>query len=264
MLGIKVSMKSLILALACNIFIVNCFSQIQPLIHAHAHNDYAHAHPLSDALNFGFTSIEADIFLIDNELYVSHERPSSLKGISLKELYLTPLQKLIKKNGNGVYKNFEGVFYLMIDLKSDALPTYELLKKEILEYPQFINNQHFRIFLTSYQDLHFIQKDSSGIIGIDGRPDDLGKGYSKELMPVISQTFKKISKWNGIDSIPEEDLQKIKMIACKTHQEGKKLRFWAIPDIANVWKTLLDAGVDIINTDKLEELNQFLIKYQQK
>jgi len=35
------------------------------LTQAHAHNDYAHARPLFDALDQGFCSVEAYIFLLD-------------------------------------------------------------------------------------------------------------------------------------------------------------------------------------------------------
>ncbi len=39
-----------------------------PLVNAHAHNDYAHKRPLADALDHGFCSVEADIFLVDGAL----------------------------------------------------------------------------------------------------------------------------------------------------------------------------------------------------
>ncbi|MEU9588105.1 hypothetical protein AB0D70_32420, partial [Streptomyces werraensis] len=39
----------------------------QPLPRAHAHNDYEHDRPLLDALDHGFTSVEADIYLVDGE-----------------------------------------------------------------------------------------------------------------------------------------------------------------------------------------------------
>jgi len=33
------------------------------------------------------------------------------------------------------------------------------------------------------------------------------------------------------------------------------------PDNANVWKFLLDNGVDLINTDRLKEFREFIVKY---
>ena len=45
----------------------------QPLAQAHAHNDYEHERPLFDALEHGFTSVEADVWLVDGELLVAHD-----------------------------------------------------------------------------------------------------------------------------------------------------------------------------------------------
>jgi len=36
-----------------------------PLLNAHAHNDYLHKNPLFDALKNGFTSVEVDIHLLN-------------------------------------------------------------------------------------------------------------------------------------------------------------------------------------------------------
>ena len=46
---------------------------VTPLRQAHAHNDYEHVRPLHDALDHGFTSVEADIFLVDGDLLVAHD-----------------------------------------------------------------------------------------------------------------------------------------------------------------------------------------------
>src|SRR6266571_3355435 len=45
-----------------------------PLIHAHAHNDYEHARPLFDALDRGFCSVEADIYLVDGQLLAEEKQ----------------------------------------------------------------------------------------------------------------------------------------------------------------------------------------------
>lgn len=45
------------------------------LKNAHSHNDYKQKHPLSDALKNKFNSIEADVFLINGKLIVSHVHP---------------------------------------------------------------------------------------------------------------------------------------------------------------------------------------------
>src|SRR5689334_17418060 len=44
------------------------------LYYGHSHNDYRQKHPLTDALRLGYLSIEADVFLVDGDLLVAHER----------------------------------------------------------------------------------------------------------------------------------------------------------------------------------------------
>ena len=97
-------------------------------------------------------------------------------------------------------------------------------------------------------------------IGIDGRPGDLGNGFTVEMEPVVSDHYKNWSSWSGQAPPSEKDLLRIIELAKRVHAEGKKLRLWAIPDNPLAWEALLNAGVDLVNTDHLAELNEFLKK----
>ena len=61
---------------------------VSPLPNAHAHNDYEHNRPLFDALDHGFTSVEADVFLVDGKLLVGHDREALKPERTLDSLYL--------------------------------------------------------------------------------------------------------------------------------------------------------------------------------
>ena len=95
---------------------------------------------------------------------------------------------------------------------------------------------------------------------MDGRPEDLTAFHPASRMPVISENFNKVCRWNGQGQMPEAEFLKVKTLADQTHAQGKKLRLWAIPDQPNAWATLLQAGVDLINTDRLADLGVFLRK----
>ncbi len=62
-----------------------------PLLHAHAHNDYEHARPLFDALDHGFCSIEADVYVVNGQLLVAHDREKVSPSRTLQALYLDPM-----------------------------------------------------------------------------------------------------------------------------------------------------------------------------
>ena len=67
-----------------------CKAQSTPLLNGFAHNDYRHKHPLFDALENGFTNIEADIFLKNNKLIVAHVFPYFKGKRTLEKLYWIP------------------------------------------------------------------------------------------------------------------------------------------------------------------------------
>src|SRR5687767_12337880 len=92
---------------------------VQPLERAHAHNDYEHDGLLFDARDGGFTSVEADVWLVDGELRVAHDLAGTLPGRTLRSLYLQPLAELVRANGGHVYPRWRGSFQLLVDIKSD-------------------------------------------------------------------------------------------------------------------------------------------------
>src|SRR6187431_3368484 len=96
---------------------------VVPLPNAHAHNDYAHTHPLFDALDHGFSSVEADVFLVDGNLLVGHDREALRPGRTLESLYLAPLAAQIRQNNGHVY-SLATRFFLLIDIKDDPKQTY--------------------------------------------------------------------------------------------------------------------------------------------
>src|SRR3954453_13573862 len=101
---------------------------VAPLPNAHAHNDYAHKRPLFDALDHGFTSVEADVFLVDGNLLVGHD-PGALKSErTLESLYLAPLADRVKQNRGHVYSQ-PARFFLLIDIKDEARQTSGELEK---------------------------------------------------------------------------------------------------------------------------------------
>ena len=242
-------------------------AQIVPLQNAHAHNDYKHHRPLLDALSHGFTSVEADVFLINGELYVYHDRPNSPDpNRTLKKMYLDPLAKIVRANGGQVYANYRTIFFLMIDIKAEGGAVYEVLRKQLLDYPDVftaypedgITQGAVTVFLSGDRPFAAVKKDTARLVGIDGRPNDLGKRYSSGYMPVISDNFNQQFTWDGKGQMPDAEWKKLRFLVANAHAEGKRVRFWATPESPNVWKTLLRAQVDFINTDELSKLRQFL------
>jgi hypothetical protein len=229
------------------------------LPNAHAHNDYLHEKPLLEALLSGFTSIEADVHLVGGELYLGHWMPWIFPAKTLREFYLEPLNKILSRQNGKVYPNFEGVFYLMIDVKTDSLATYLALRQLLLQYPIFQCNPHFQVFISGNRAMHYIQRDEEQVAAVDGRLPDLSKQLNSDVMPVVSDNFRKYFKWRGKSPMSARETERLQAYVNDAHRQGKKLRFWNIPDQPNAWETLLKARVDFISTDDLQGMQHFLL-----
>ena len=248
-------------------FHLPALATVAPLRNAHAHNDYEHNRPLHDALAQGFTSVEADVYLIGDSLYVAHHKPFYRDPArTLEQLYLRPLRAHIQRTGGKVYAGFTDPFYLFIDLKTAADSTYLALEKVLQRYADILQNctnkkcstAPVQIVLSGNRPIEKLSKQPMRHATLDGRPGDLGKKIAPALMPIISDNYRNQFKWLGSGEMPADEKQKLNDLVKRVHAEGKKLRLWASPENEKVWEALRQAGVDLLNTDRLEELRVFL------
>jgi len=241
---------------------------VVPLSQAYAHNDYEHPNPLVDALAEGFTSIEVDIHLINDVLYVSHLRPIfPKKERTLTQLYLAPLYNQFLKSNGRFFPQSDQPIHLMIDFKTGKNRTYEKLMEVIQPYQEMFsywendqeNEGAIRIIISGNRPIKKVLAEKKRWVQIDGRIRDLGKKYAPSFMPMVSDKFSKVCGWTVFSKRPSfEKLQKLNSVANKVHAEGKKFRLWKSPEDELVWETMLEQGVDIINTDSLKMLSNFL------
>ena len=246
-------------------------THVIPLSRAHAHNDYEHERPLYDALDQGFCSVEADIFLVDDDLYVAHNRRDITSERTLRCLYLDPLRERVKKNGGRVYPNGPQ-FNLFIDIKTGAVETYKTLDRILTEYrdiftsfgPDGRSDKAVLVVISGNRPREFMESQKLRYAACDGRLADLKSESPADLIPVISDNWNKYFTWNGTGEMPAKEHDRLREIVQKTHEKGRLVRFWSTPDNPSpareaLWRELFSAGVDLINTDDLKGLKQFLL-----
>ncbi|HTU90769.1 MAG TPA: phosphatidylinositol-specific phospholipase C/glycerophosphodiester phosphodiesterase family protein [Gemmataceae bacterium] len=241
--------------------------QATPLPRAHAHNDYEHKRPLLDALEQGFCSVEADVYLIGQELLVGHTRLDLRPERTLEKLYLSPLKERVRTNGGRVYRDGPP-FYLMIDVKTEAKTTYAAVDKQLERYGDMLSvtrDGKFKagavtVVISGNRDQDTIKRKEVLYAGIDGRPGDLDSEAPAHLIPWISASWGSLFRWNGDGPMPAAERGKLREFVAKAHKHGRMVRFWATLEKPEIWKELLAAKVDLINTDRLVELRRFLIE----
>ncbi|KAL9065690.1 MAG: hypothetical protein Q9161_008076 [Pseudevernia consocians] len=125
------------------------FSRDITPIPCHSHNDYWRQVPLYDALAAGCTSVEADVWLSGNDLFVGHSQKSLTKKRTLETLYIDPIVSILSNQNTPGQStstnetsssssaltgttNLNGVFdaspntplTLLIDMKTDGASTF--------------------------------------------------------------------------------------------------------------------------------------------
>ena len=226
------------------------FAQQKVNYKVHAHNDYAQEFPFWEAYIGGASSIEVDVFLKENTLFVTHSENEIKKPNTLEKLYLQPLKQL---QTEGRLRNLQ----LLIDIKSDAETTLVAITKAIekqnldeVEALHFVisGNRPEAKAYSEYPD--FIQFDHQNLEDLDNI--DLSK------VALVSVNYKNYSVWNGFGNMVAPELEKVEEAIAKAHAVNKPFRFWASPDTKIAWTRFANLGVDFINSDKPAEAVSYL------
>ena len=247
-----------------------CMSEAEEFLalsRGHAHNDYYHERPLVDALDQGFLSIEVDIFLVNNELLVGHDRDELTPNRTLQSLYLDPLKTRVRQYKGSVYGNRQ-TLTLLVDIKSDAEKTYERLQSELPIYKDMltsvendrISKRAIQIVLSGNRPKLAPLDSMIRFVALDGRLQELDLKFPVHQMPLVSDHWPSYFRWTGEGEMPFEERERLIKLVGNVHSQGKRLRFWATPENEAVWQELLRADVDLIGTDDLSRLASYLRK----
>lgn len=214
-------------------------------VKVHSHNDYQQAHPFEEAYKSGAHSIEVDIFLKRDTLFVTHDEADIKEGTpDLETLYLRPIQSEFEK---GTLREVQ----LLIDIKSASRPTLRRLIQILQHYKALIESGKVKWVISgnrppplsyvTYPDYLFFDYQSL---------NDLKDPKIWDKVALISLPFYRYSTWDGESELPVMERQKISSSIQKAHEFKKPFRFWATPDTEIAWETFAQMGLDFINTDR--------------
>ena len=224
---------------------------------AHSHNDYLNEKPFHLAFENGFGSIEADVFPVNGTLLVAHHKKDTTSTRSLKRLYLDPL--LLSFDASGKRK-----LILLVDIKEDYELSLALLTKELEPLKKYLATtgraNFITIIISGSRPSPAQYKNYPGYIFFD---DDLKLPQSPDewnRVALVSLPFNKISGWDGKNNLKRNDRKILAHVIDSVHKAGKPIRFWAAPDTETSWKWQMKLGADLIGTDRINDLANFLRK----
>lgn len=220
----------------------------------HSHNDYLQNVPFWKAYAAGASSIEADVFLVGDSLFVAHAENEIDTKRSLERLYFEPLQEVLARGLNRPKE-----LQLLIDIKSEPYATLDAIIKVLDRFPSIRNGEGITITISgnrpkpseylNYPDYIFFDYQSL---------DAIENPVILEKIALISLNFTNFSQWNGMGRLTAEDFAKVSATIDKAHSLEKPFRFWATPDSKTAWKAFSDLGVDFVNTDMPFECTQYI------
>lgn len=208
--------------------------------------------PFYNATQEKVSFLEADIFFVNDTLFVAHTKKEIKSDNTLQKLYLEPIKQF------SASKKFYS-FNVLIDVKEGWDITSPALLKLLDQYKTYFTTSKakVKIIITGSRPADSTFRNYPDYILFDGLPTE--KYQKKDLAKVamISTSFKKFSKWKGTGEVSEQDRQNLAVIINNAHLLNKPIRFWSAPDNEEAWSFLHKLGADVINTDHIKECVQY-------
>jgi alkaline phosphatase len=222
----------------------------------HSHNDYEQKQPFFAAYNLGFDSIEADLYLKDGELCVAHDKKDVSTERTLRKLYIEPLLAKIKENGGYPYPN-NIPLHLLLDLKTQGHEIMQVLDAQLKPYKKELRHVKISISGDMPQPEEFQNYDK--MFSFDGRRNLTYPKKAFKRIYMVSASFTEFGKyWTGKQALPQEVADKISVFVKEMHAKNKKVRLWGTPNTKFGFETLKALKVDVIGTDDLPLLRNFI------
>ena len=210
-------------------------------------------------------SVEADVILVGDELFVAHESSEIQGGQTLRRLYLDPLRDHF---GESHGKTDDG-FVLVVDIKGDALRTWRCLEQQLAEYGSLftrvardkgvetVTPGPVLCVVSGNRPVEEIASAPARFCGYEGRyPADYKSDAPTHLMPLVAQSVEVVESYGQDQSRTLDD--EMKRMADDARKSGRRARIWGAADTHESWRRQADAGIQLINSDRPMELSSFL------
>ena len=241
-----------------------------PLPGAYSHRDCELKPPLLRSLEQGFTHVEVDVFCMAGRIIVAHEIRQLRAQNTLRKLYLAPLRAHASQHDGRVFAD-DTQLWLHIDMKTAATAGFRALLRVVENHADLITSapvgsidgKPVRIVLSGNRPSPAeVLALPRRWVTLDGRIEDLGVFTDSTVMPIISDDWREHFTWRGDGQMPDEEAARLAGMVTSCHANGQMLRFWGTPDAVGparerVWETLLDAGVDLLDTGDVAGLRAF-------
>ncbi|KAF2117914.1 hypothetical protein BDV96DRAFT_571119 [Lophiotrema nucula] len=267
------------------------FGSVLP-IPCHSHNDYWRRTPLFAALGSGCISVEADVWLRDDNLYVGHTEHAASPSKTLQGMYINHLVEILdhmnsdtthwKRNTpNGVFYNDpQQTLTLLIDFKSEAGEIWSVLYHQLRPLRErgwltHWNGTHrierpVTVVATGNADLHTLVNGhhirdiflDAPLNALEHFSDD-GESflYNVSNSYLASVKFLKALGPLSPTGFSDDQIQKLRFQIRCAKERGLVPRYWGIPRWPTglrdeVWTVLIQEEIGLLNVDDLRAVRK--------
>lgn len=264
------------------------YSEMPDPIACHSHNDYWRDEPLFSALKTGCIGIEADVWLVEDDLWIAHEEQDLKRGMTFSSLYVDPLVELLEKRNSfsptdgwstlGVYKSDpEQTVVLVIDLKSESHDTWPVVNAQLQPLRERgwlshvsdgkVHRRPITVVGSGTTNFETLMSNATHRDAFFDAPLDALKDsdYDATNSYYASVSFTKHLGHSLTGYLSGNQLGKLRRAVDEAHSRGLKARYWGSPAWAlnvrgRIWKTLSDEGVDLVNVDDLQSFRDWTLR----
>ena len=234
----------------------------------HSHNDYWRPVPFWTAYSSKLYSYEADIYYVDGQIYVAHDREDIKPENTLEKLYIEPIVSVYKANEGKPWKDAKHGIQLLVDIKDETDPSMQALSEAFGRYPEVfdrsVNPYGVQIAITgNFPEPEDFDKWPK-FMGIDGRLDIDYTPEQFERVVLISESLRDFVKWNGKGTLIPEQEEKLKEVIDRVHKMGRPIRFWSTPECETTYYIFYNLGIDFVNTDQPAVASAFFSNFANK
>ncbi|KAH7152529.1 hypothetical protein B0J13DRAFT_266568 [Dactylonectria estremocensis] len=240
-----------------------------------SHNDYWRKMPLFSALIAGCIGVEADVWALKDELYVSHDRGRLATDRTLSALYIDPLLKILhdRNSATGAGLPTRGVYaidptqtlVLLVDIKANAEAAWPLLLKKLQPLRKAGWLTHLKNGTLIHAPITVVGTGETRVEQIESNPfKDIfldaplaklgGNAYNSFNSYYASVSFPRSIGLVGPQGLRQSQLLKIRGQIKEAHSRGLKVRYWNLPAWPfskrnQLWEVLINEGLDILHVD---------------
>ena len=254
-------------------------------IACHSHNDYWRKEPLFSALKTGCIGIEADVWLVEDDLWIAHETQDLKRGVTFTSLYVDPLVRLLEERNTfsdshgwstlGVYESApEQTVVLVIDLKSESHDTWPVVHAQLGPLRERGWLTHVRDGEVHYRPITVVGSGTTDFETLMANTTYRDAFFDAPLNALEGSPYNHTNSYYSSVSFTEHlglsltgyfsntQLEKLRRAVSEAHSRGLKARYWGSPAWAlnvraRVWRTLADEGVDLVNVDDLQSFRDW-------